>query len=74
VVSYARPAASRNVWQAAVEVVTFLGESQEATVRVQEQRLRIRVHPGLALEKGQQVYLELSSERCSAIRGEQAPI
>jgi len=74
VVSYARPDARENVWQAAVEVVTFLGECQDATVRVQEQSLRIRVHPGLELEKGQQVYLELSSERCSAIRGEQAPI
>ena len=73
VVSYARPVASRNVWQAAVEIVTFLGECQDATVRVREQRLRIRVHPGLELERGQQVYLELSSERCSAIRGEQAP-
>jgi len=73
VVSRARPDASQNVWPAAVEGVTFLGEYQDATVRVHEQRLRIRVHPGLELEKGQQVYLELSAERCSAIRGERAP-
>jgi len=73
VVSRSRPDAPRNVWQAAVEGVTFLGEYQDATVAVQEQRLRIRVHPGLELERGEQVYLELSTERCSAIRGEQAP-
>jgi len=73
VVSRSQPEARRNVWLAHVEGVTFLGEYQDATVRVQEQRLRIRVHPGLELEKGQQVYLELSAERCSAIRGEQAP-
>jgi iron(III) transport system ATP-binding protein len=73
VVSYARPDARENVWQAAVEVVTFLGECQDATVRVHEQRLRIRVHPGLELEKGRQVYLELNPERCSAIRAERAP-
>jgi len=72
VVSRARPDSRQNVWQAAVEAVTFLGEYQDATVRVSEQSLRIRVHPGLELEKGEQVYLELSAGRCSAIRGEQA--
>jgi len=72
VVSRELPQARENVWQAAVEGVIFLGEYQDATVALREQHLRIRVHPGLELERGEQVYLELSAERCSAIRGEQA--
>jgi iron(III) transport system ATP-binding protein len=69
-VSRERPQPTENVWQAAVEGVTFLGECQDSTVRVQEQLLRIRVHPGLELRAGQQVYLEFIPERCSAIRAE----
>jgi len=69
-VSRERPAPAENVWQAAVEGVTFLGECQDSTVRVREQRLRIRVHPGLELRAGQEVYLEFIPERCSAIRAE----
>jgi iron(III) transport system ATP-binding protein len=70
VVSCVRPALAENVWPAAVEGVTFLGECQDSTVSVREQRLRIRVHPGLELRTGQQVYLEFIPERCSAIRAE----
>ena len=66
-VSRERPSAPHNVWQVSVEGVTFLGEYQDATVSVGEQRLRVRVHPGLELERGQQIYVELSSARCSAI-------
>ena len=73
-VSRTRPDASHNVWQAAVEGVTFLGEYQDATVSVREQRLRVRVHPGLELERGQQIYVELNSARCSAIPAERATI
>jgi iron(III) transport system ATP-binding protein len=62
--------ASENVWQATVESVTFLGEYQDASVRVQEQSLRIRVHPQLELRTGQQVYVEMIPQRCSAIRAE----
>jgi iron(III) transport system ATP-binding protein len=69
-VSRERPAPAENVWQAAVEGVTFLGECQDSTVRVREQRLRIRVHPGLELRAGQEVYLEFIPERCCAIRAE----
>jgi iron(III) transport system ATP-binding protein len=73
VVSFDRPVPTENVWQAAVESVTFLGECQDSTVKVQEERLRIRVHPGLELRTGRQIYLEFVPERCSAIRAEQAP-
>ena len=69
-VSRDRPAPTENVWRAAVEGVTFLGECQDSTVRVREQRLRIRVHPGLELRTGQEVFLEFVPERCSAIRVE----
>jgi len=70
VVSCGQPVPTENVWQAAVEGVTFLGECQDSTVKVQEERLRIRVHPGMELRTGQQIYLEFVPERCSAIRAE----
>jgi len=73
VVSCGQAAPAENVWQAAVEDVTFLGECQDSTVKVLEERLRIRVHPGLELRAGQQIYLEFVPERCSAIRAEIAP-
>jgi iron(III) transport system ATP-binding protein len=62
--------AAENVWQAAVERVTFLGEVQDITVRLREQSLRVRVPPWLELRAGQPVYLEMAAQRCSAIRAE----
>jgi iron(III) transport system ATP-binding protein len=69
-VSYKPPEAKENVWQATVEGVTFLGEYQDSTMRVREQSLRIRTHPMLELKSGQQVYLEMIPQRCSAILAE----
>ena len=69
-VSYKPPEAKENVWQATVEAVTFLGEYQDSTVRVREQSLRVRTHPMLELSLGQQVYLEMIPQRCSAILAE----
>jgi iron(III) transport system ATP-binding protein len=64
------PGAAENVWQAAVERVTFLGEVQDITVRLREQSLRVRAPPWLELRAGQPVYLEMAPSRCSAIRAE----
>ena len=64
------PEATGNVWQAAVESVTFLGECQDSVVKLPGQTLRIRVHPTLELRTGQNVYLQMDSVRCSAIRAE----
>jgi len=69
-VSYEPPEAKENVWQATVEGVTFLGEYQDSTMRVREQSLRIRTHPMLELRSGQQVYLEMIPQHCSAILAE----
>jgi len=69
-VSYEPPEAQENVWQATVEGVTFLGEYQDSTMRVREQSLRIRTHPMLELRSGQQVYLEMIPQHCSAILAE----
>jgi len=69
--SYTPPAAdAQNAWPATVEAVTFLGEYQDATVKVREQSLRVRVHPMLELKAGQRVYVQVMPERCSAIRVE----
>ena len=62
--------AAENNWQAAVESVTFLGECQDSIVKVQGQRMRIRVHPALELRAGQEVFLEIHPNRCTAIRAE----
>ncbi|MDH4191148.1 MAG: ABC transporter ATP-binding protein [Betaproteobacteria bacterium] len=70
VVSCGQPAPTENLWQAAVEGVTFLGECQDSVVKVHDERLRIRVHPWLELRSGQQIYLEFVPERCSAIRAD----
>ena len=64
----APPAGAENVWQAAVERVTYLGEMQDVTVRLREQTLRVRAVPWLELRAGQPVYLEMAPQRCSAIR------
>ena len=69
-VSYKPPDAQENVWLATVEGVTFLGEYQDSTVRVRGQSLRVRTHPMLELSSGQQVYLEMIPQRCSAILAE----
>ena len=69
-VSCTLPAAAQNVWQAAVERLTFLGECQDATVRLGGQSLRVRVPAWLELRSGQPVYLEMAAQRCSAIRAE----
>jgi iron(III) transport system ATP-binding protein len=64
------PAASENVWQAAVERVMFLGEVQDVTLRLRELALRVRVPPWVELRAGQPVYLEMAAQRCSAIRAQ----
>jgi iron(III) transport system ATP-binding protein len=64
------PEATENVWQAAVEGITFLGECQDSVVKVPGQILRIRVHPTLELRTGQNIYLQMDSVRCSAIQAE----
>jgi iron(III) transport system ATP-binding protein len=64
------PNASANVWQAAVAGVTFLGEYQDATVTLREQSLRVRVPPWVNLTAGQPVYVEMTPQRCCAIRVE----
>ena len=66
----AAPAAAENVWQAVVERVMFLGEYQDATVRLREHTLRVRVPPWVELRAGQPVYLEAAPQRCSAIRAD----
>jgi iron(III) transport system ATP-binding protein len=70
-VSCTPPAGAQNIWQAAVERLTFLGECQDATVRLGAQSLRVRVPAWLELTSGQPVYLEMAPQRCSAIRAEQ---
>jgi iron(III) transport system ATP-binding protein len=64
------PQASENVWPAAVERILFLGEYQDATVRLRGHTLRVRVPPWIELSAGQPVYLEMAALRCSAIRAE----
>ena len=66
-VSLSSPDVVENVWQAAVDQVTFLGECQDCNVKIQDESLRIRVHPALELKPGQKVYLETNPHRCSAI-------
>jgi iron(III) transport system ATP-binding protein len=68
--SYAAPQSHGNVWPALVEGVTFLGEYQDSTVRIEEQSLRIRVHPLLELAAGHRVYLEMNPGHCCAIATE----
>ncbi len=69
-VSAQPPEAAENVWPATVQGVTFLGEYQDTIVKVQDQSLRIRVHPMFELRAGQQVYLQLIPQSCAAIRAE----
>ncbi len=68
--SAAAPTATANVWQGAVAGVTFLGEYQDATVRLAEHALRVRVAPWVPLSAGQAVYLEVTPQHCCAIRAE----
>ncbi|MFZ2648954.1 MAG: ABC transporter ATP-binding protein [Burkholderiaceae bacterium] len=67
ILTHAAPAPGENLWQALVQGVTFLGEYQDATVKIREQDLRIRVHPLLDLQVGHRVYLEMNPGHCCAI-------
>ncbi len=69
-VSFNAPNGAGNTWPAAVEGVIFLGDSQDSVVKLQDERLRIRVHPALELRAGQRVFLEMHPNRCAAIRAE----
>jgi iron(III) transport system ATP-binding protein len=57
-----------NVLEGRVELVTFMGDSLECEVHIGKQRLRLKLHPSFKAARGDMIRLELSPERCRAIR------
>ena len=59
----------KNVLQARVDAVIFMGEALECQVSVGAQKLRTKLHPSSGVQQGASIYLELPAERCRALRG-----
>ncbi len=62
-----KPAETRNVWQAKVETVAFLGEFLEVQVTAGSVSLRARVHAQDELTAGQEVYVQIPPGRCTVL-------
>lgn len=60
-------AASDNVVRGTVEAVVFLGEAKECEVKLGESLVRLRVHPTTVVERGQQIHLSLTPDKCHAL-------
>jgi iron(III) transport system ATP-binding protein len=56
-----------NVLTGTVASVIFLGEAKECSVIVGEVGLRLRVHPSLAVNKGDTLRLRLDPDKCRAL-------
>ncbi len=61
----ARP--DHNVLEARVDTVVFTGEMLDCWVSVDDQRLRMKVHPSTPVEPGKNVQIYLAPERCRVI-------
>ena len=57
-----------NIVAGTVAAVVFLGEAQECTVTLTGASLRLRVHPSLAIARGQAVRLLLTPDKCRALK------
>ena len=62
-------ARTQNFLEGQVEALVFLGEALECHVAVGNQRVRLRLHPTSAVQRGDTVRMELPAERCLALRG-----
>jgi len=60
----------RNLFEAKVEVVTFLGEFNECQVLVGKMPVRIRLHPSIVLRRWENVFLFLPPEMCTVVMGD----
>lgn len=56
-----------NVLEGIVAEVLFLGEAMECTIMLGENAIRLRVHPTMAVEKGQKMNLSLAPDKCHAL-------
>ena len=63
-------AEAANVVSGMVAAVVFLGEAKECNVTLADTSLRLRVHPAMAIERGQPVRLMLTPDKCRALRAE----
>jgi iron(III) transport system ATP-binding protein len=57
----------RNVLEAKVEVVTFLGEYNECQVLIGTMPVRARLHPSVVVKRGRQVFLFVPPEMCTLV-------
>lgn len=61
------PKEHRNVLEAKVEVVTFLGEYSECQVLIGETPVRARLHPNVVVNRGTNVFLFVPPEMCTLV-------
>lgn len=57
-----------NLVEGRIELMTFMGDALECNVQIGQQRLRLKLHPSFKAARGDMIRLELSPERCRAIR------
>ena len=61
------PREDRNVLEAKVEVVTFLGEYNECQALIGEMPVRARLHPSVEVKRGTVVFLFVPPEMCTLV-------
>ena len=57
----------RNVLEAKVEVVTFLGEYNECQALIGKMPVRARLHPSVVVKRGSGVFLFVPPEMCTLV-------
>ncbi len=57
-----------NLLEARVESVMFVGEFLDCRLAVGDQEIRTRQHPGLSLQRGERVLVELPPDACAVLR------
>jgi iron(III) transport system ATP-binding protein len=63
-----QPAGNDNVLKGEVQGFTYLGESTEFHVLVEDQKIQAKGEPGVGLKRGSPVYLQISVDNCLLIR------
>lgn len=57
-----------NIVEGEVEVVSFLGDAFDCTLKVADHRIRLKLHPSAVPKSGEKVWISLPSESCLIIR------
>lgn len=66
-VTQQKPASDINILLGKIEVGAFLGEYVDASIAINSDLVRVRLHPSTRIRRGENVYLRLPPETCIAV-------